>query len=222
MVVVQRQQGVSALLDVCGDVAHQRVEVLGPLHQADGKDQFRVLGVPGFDGDLVPGEQVPGAEAELQGVAQVDRDGHGSVVARRCGRADCRLRCQRPGRPGQVRRHRVNVYAGHRVPEAVENLLRVPLRIPRRCDEMGYGFRQERPGTAGGVQHSLTQGGVHQFPDHGPGQPGGGVVFAQLSALLRRYHRLVQDDGGVRRAPFSPVEPRDAAGKGLQQAGRRR
>ena len=98
VVVVQRQQGVATLLDVGGDVAHQRIEVLGPLHQVDGKDQFRVFGVPGFDGDLVPGEQVPGAEPELQGVAQVDRDGHGCVVTSRSGRTDCGVGRQDPGR----------------------------------------------------------------------------------------------------------------------------
>ena len=69
MVVVQCKRGVVSSLDVGRNVPHQGVEVLGPLHQADREDQLGVLLVPGLNGYLVLGEQIPGAEAQLQGVA---------------------------------------------------------------------------------------------------------------------------------------------------------
>ena len=110
----------------------------------------------------------------------------------------------------------MNVNAGHRVPETVEYLPWVPLRFLCRCNEMGYCLGQECPGAAGGVQHSLIQRVVHQFPDHGAGQPGGCVVFTQLPALIGRNDGLVQVGGGVWRG-LGPVEPGDPAGQGLHQ-----
>ena len=67
VVVIEGQVGVVPVLDGFGDVTHQGVEGLGPLlHQAHGKHQLRVLFVLHLDRDVVLGEQVPGAEPELQ------------------------------------------------------------------------------------------------------------------------------------------------------------
>ena len=75
VVVIQGQQGVVPLFDGYGNVSHQGVEVLGPFHQADGKDELGVLFVLGLNGYLTLGEHIPGAETQLQGVAQVNRNG---------------------------------------------------------------------------------------------------------------------------------------------------
>ena len=69
MVIVQGKEGVVALLYVGRNISHQSIEVLDPLHQADGKHQLGVLLVAGLDGNFVLGEHIPGAEAQLQGVA---------------------------------------------------------------------------------------------------------------------------------------------------------
>ena len=62
MVVVQREMWVVAALDVLGDVAHKRVEVLGSIHEPARKHELGVLLVLNLECYLVLCEQVAGAE----------------------------------------------------------------------------------------------------------------------------------------------------------------
>ena len=67
---------------------------------------------------------------------------------------------------GQMHRHRVNVDARDRFPQAVEDFFRFPIGRTSGGDKMGDRFGYEGAGAAGRVQHPLVQRVVHQFPDH--------------------------------------------------------
>ena len=73
----------------------------------------------------------------------------------------------------------------------------------------------EGPRATRWVQHVLVQRVGHHLSHHGPSQPVRGVVLAQLTALVGRYYRLVQDGRDVV-GRLLPVEPCDASGEGLE------
>ena len=100
VVVVQRERGILAAFDVRCHVAHQRVEVVGPLHEADGKDKLRALVVTRVYRNVVLGEHVPRAKSQLQRVAQVDGDRRSGGVPRLHGVRNGRPRRQRLRRAG--------------------------------------------------------------------------------------------------------------------------
>ena len=95
-----------------------------------GEDEGRVLLVLDLYSHLVFGEHVAGAEPELQGVAEVDRNGDGGPIGALNGPPSC----QRPRGPREVHGHGMDVYSRHRVVELVEQLFsRKPnlvLRVP--------------------------------------------------------------------------------------------
>ena len=99
-------------LDSLGDVTHEGVECLGAFHQADGEDKLGVLVVVHLDRDVVLGEHVAGAEAELEGVSQIDGNGDvgGETVVD--GGLYRGLGGQDPGGAGKVNGHRVDVDTG--------------------------------------------------------------------------------------------------------------
>ena len=123
---------------------------------------------------------------------------------------------QGPGGAGQVDGHGVNVNAGDGDPQAVEDFGRLPLGGSGGGDEVGHGFGEERAGAAGRVQNPLPEGVGYEFADDGAGQPGGGVVFAQLPPLLGRDDGLVEQDGDVG-GGVPPVEAGDATGQGFDE-----
>ena len=110
----------------------------------------------------------------------------------------------------------MNVDAGDRPPQAIEDFSGVPAGRFGGGDEVGHRLGHEGARAAGGVQYALPQRIVDHLSNHDAGQPGRSVVFSQLPPLLRRYNRLVQGSGSVRRC-FGPVEPGHPAGQGLQQ-----
>ena len=143
----------------------------------------------------------------------MDRDASypSALAALMAGRA-----AQSPGGPGQVHRYRVNVDAGYCLSQPVKDFLGFPLSCSGGGEEVDHCLGDKGAGAAGGVQHALVQRVVHQFPNHGAGQPGRGVVLPQLPPLLGRYDRLVQGGGRVRRG-FGPVEAGHSAGQCLQE-----
>ena len=213
--VIEGEVRVVAVLYGFGDVAHQGVEGLGALYEADGKDQLRVLFVFHLDRDVVPGEHVPGAEPELERVSEVDGrcDVGGKAVVD--GGLDRRLGGKDPRGAGEVHRHRVDVDARDGEAEFVQSLFGVEGGLGGGLVEVLDRLGDEGPGTAGGVQNVLIQRVGHHLSHHGAGQPVGGVVLAELAAFVGRYDRFVEDGGDVV-GRLLPVEPCDTAGEGLE------
>ena len=120
--IIQGQERVAAGLDGIGDIGHQRVEHVGALDQADRKGQGGVLLVLDLDMHLASTEQVVSVEAELQGVAQVDRHGDRIAVSSLRRPLQGGPGGQDPGGAGEVHGHRMNVDAGHGGPQPVERL----------------------------------------------------------------------------------------------------
>ena len=82
-------------------VPHQGIEGLSPFHEACGEHQLGVLLILYPDRDVVLGEHISGAKAQLQGVAQVDRDGQGCIVPGGAGVIDGRTSGQGPSGTGR-------------------------------------------------------------------------------------------------------------------------
>ena len=110
----------------------------------------------------------------------------------------------------------MNVYARNLDSQPVQRLL--PAHTPGigGLDEVGDGLGDEGPGAAGGVEDGLLEGVRHHLPDHGSGQPVGGVVLAKLTAFVGRDHGLVEDGRHVV-GGLLPVEAGDATGEGLDE-----
>ena len=72
------------------------------------------------------------------------------------------------------------------------------------------------PEPQAGVQDGLIHRVSHHLADHCAGEPVGCVVFAQLTAFVRRDDRFVEDGGDVV-GGLLPVEAGDAAGEGLDE-----
>ena len=144
-VVIKGEIRVVAILNGYGNVTHQGVEGLGPLYEAHGKGQGRVLFILHLNGDLVLGEHVAGAEPELEGVSQIDGDGDaGSEAMLDCG-LDRGLGSQDPGGPGEVHRHRVDADARDREAKPFQCVFGIKGRSVGSCDEVGDGLGDEGP-----------------------------------------------------------------------------
>ena len=128
LVVVEGDKGVFVLLQGFGYVSHEGVKVLGPIDEAHGENQLRVSLVVDLDGDVVLGEHVAGAEAELEGVAQVDGDGDAFVETLVDGGLDGGLGGEDPGGAGEVNGDGMNVDAGNGEPQPFENVLGIESR----------------------------------------------------------------------------------------------
>ena len=222
-VVVQGQQGVVAGLNVGGGLAQEGVEGVGAVHQADGEGERGAGVVIHLDGDFPFGEQVAGAEAQLQGVAQIDGYGAGGVVAGGAGGGHGGAGGEGPGGAGEVDGGGMHVNAGYRRAEAVQGGPGFQFGLARRRQVMAYGGGDEGSRAAGGVQYPLAQGIGDDFPHHRLGQPVGGVVFAQGAAFCGGDDGFVEDGGDVggrAGAVFAgPVEAGQAAGQGAEQRG---
>ena len=153
---------------------------------------------------LVFGEHVAGAEPELQGVAEVDRNGDGGPIGALNGPPSC----QRPRGAREMHSDGVDVYAGHSVVEPVEQFLSGKSLSLRVFHEVVDRLYDERAGAAGRVEHPLLQRVGDKLADHGAGEPVRGVVLSEPSSLVGRDDRLVQDGGDIR-GRVRPVEPCD-------------
>ena len=128
--VVEGDKGVFVLFEGFGHVSHEGVEVFGPIDETHGEYQLRVSLVVDLDGDVVLGEHVAGAEAELEGVAQVDGNGDAFVETLVDGGLDGGLGGEDPGGAGEVDSHGVNVDAGNLDTEPVQRVLAIqPLHL---------------------------------------------------------------------------------------------
>ena len=214
--VVEGQGGIVAPLNCLRNVAHQRVEGLGTIHQTDGKDQLRVLLILDFDRDVVLGEHVIGAKSELEGVSEVDRDGDicCEALLDRCPYRG--LRCQHPRGPGQMHRHRVDVDAGDGETQPFQRVLGTEGSGLGCLYEVGDCFGDECSRPAGGVEDVLVHWVGHHFPHDGARQPVWRVVLSELAALIGWYDGLVEDGGNVV-GSLLPVEPGYAPGQGPEQ-----
>ena len=204
-VVVEGKQRVVALLYGVGNVAHEGVEDVGAFDDTNGEDEGRVFLVLDLDPYLVLGEHVAGAEPELEGVAEVDGDGDGGLLGVPGWPASGG---ESPRGPREVHGNGVDVYAGHRVVEPVEQLLSGKSLSLRVFHEVIDRLNDKRAGAAGGVEDSLLQRVGDKLADHGAGEPVRGVVLPKPSSLVGRDDRLVQDGRDVRWR-VRPVEPRD-------------
>ena len=129
VVVVEGQAGVVAAFDGLGDIAHEGVEGLGALHEADGEDELGVPLVVHLQRDVVLGEHVAGAEPELEGVAQVDGNGDVGGEAVVDGGLYGGLGGQDPGGAGEVHGHRVDVDARDGGAKLLQDVLGVEGRL---------------------------------------------------------------------------------------------
>ena len=191
VVVIEGQGGVVAGLDGFCDVAHQGVECLSALHQAHGEYELRVVFVLHLERDVVPGEHVPGAEAELEGVSEVDGYGDAGSKALLDGGLDRGLCGEHPGGAGEVNGHGVDVDACDGLPELTQDVVGAHAGVLCGGYEVGYSLGDEGAGAACGVKDALVDGVCYDLSHDGPCQPVRGVVLAKLAALIGRDDGLV-------------------------------
>ena len=99
-----------------------------------------------------------------------------------------------------MHRHRVDVDAGHRRPQPVQNLLGVESLCFAASKKWVTASAMKVPGAAGGVQHVLVQGVFNQFPHHGARQPVGSVVlpsWRRSSGGITVSYRMAATSGGA-------------------------
>ena len=176
-----------------------------------------------MDGDLFFGEQVAVAEAELEGVAEIDGYGAGDIGAGvgGAGGGYGGAGGQGPGGAGEVYGGGMDINAGDGGAQSVQGGAGGQAGIPRRCEVVGHGGGDEGAAAAGGVEDALAERVGNGFPHYGLGEPVGGVVLAEGAAFLRGDDGFVEDGGDVggrAGAVFArPVEAGQAAGEGLEE-----
>ena len=119
------------------------------------------------------GEHVAGAEAELEGVPQVDGNGDAFVETLVDGGLDGGVGGEDPGGAGEVNGDGMNVDAGDLDTEPFEHVLAGETVVFGGFDQVGDGLGDEGAGAAGGVEDGLVQRVGHHLADHCAGEPVG-------------------------------------------------
>ena len=158
-VVVERQHGVLPLLNVVGDVAHQRIERLGQVHQGQRVDQapsFRSSSstciVTSRSANMFFLRNRICKASPRYSPARRPRPVTG-VSRRLDGRSDR----QYPHRAGEVHRDRVNGDPRHGEPQPLQRVLGVQRLLIGGLDEVRDRLGYERPRSAGRDEDGLVE-----------------------------------------------------------------